>query len=145
LKQTYNQPQKVSAEKVVKGFIVYLQELLKVLYLPSKFRKLKIGLNTADLGKGVTIGYDGFDKYNQEAANYLVLGFIAMLFVMLIVLVAQFNSFYQANIVLSAILLSFGGVFVSLLILDRSFSTVTNRYQLCGSGRYRGEQQYRFN
>ena len=43
---------------------------------------------------------------------------------MLIVLVAQFNSFYQANIVLSAILLSFGGVFVSLLILDRSFSTL---------------------
>ena len=47
-----------------------------------------------------------------------------MLFVMLIVLVTQFNSFYQANIVLSAILLSFGGVFVSLLILGRSFSTL---------------------
>jgi multidrug efflux pump len=93
--------------------------------IPSvQIQKVKNWLNTADLGKGVTIGYDGFDKYNQEAANYLVLGFIAMLFVMLIVLVAQFNSFYQANIVLSAILLSFGGVFVSLLILDRSFSTL---------------------
>ena len=52
------------------------------------------------------------------------MGFITMLFVMLIVLVTQFNSFYQANIVLSAILLSFGGVFVSLLILGRSFSTL---------------------
>jgi multidrug efflux pump len=93
--------------------------------IPSvQIQKVKNWLNTAELGKGVTIGYDGFDKYNQEAANYLVLGFIAMLFVMLIVLVAQFNSFYQANIVLSAILLSFGGVFVSLLILDRSFSTL---------------------
>ena len=93
--------------------------------IPSvQIKKVKDWLETQELGRGVTVGYDGFDKYNKEAADYLVLGFIAMLFVMLIVLVAQFNSFYQANIVLSAILLSFGGVFVSLLILDRSFSTL---------------------
>ncbi len=93
--------------------------------IPSvQIKKVKDWLKTADLGKNVIVGFDGFDKYNQEAAEYLVLGFIGMLFVMLIVLVAQFNSFYQANIVLSAILLSFGGVFISLLVLDRSFSTL---------------------
>ena len=93
--------------------------------IPSaKIKQIKDWLATADLGKGVTVEFDGFDKYNKEAADYLVLGFIGMLFVMLIVLVAQFNSFYQANIVLSAILLSFGGVFISLLVLDRSFSTL---------------------
>ncbi len=93
--------------------------------IPSvQIKKVKEWLKTADLGKNVIVGFDGFDKYNQEAAEYLVLGFIGMLFVMLIVLVAQFNSFYQANIVLSAILLSFGGVFISLLVLDRSFSTL---------------------
>jgi len=93
--------------------------------IPSaKIKQIKDWLATADLGKGVTVEFDGFDKYNKEAADYLVIGFIGMLFVMLIVLVAQFNSFYQANIVLSAILLSFGGVFISLLILDRSFSTL---------------------
>ncbi|MDG1120004.1 MAG: efflux RND transporter permease subunit [SAR86 cluster bacterium] len=93
--------------------------------IPSvQIKKVKDWLKTADLGKDVIVGFDGFDKYNQEAAEYLVLGFIGMLFVMLIVLVAQFNSFYQANIVLSAILLSFGGVFISLLVLDRSFSTL---------------------
>ena len=93
--------------------------------IPSaKIKQIKDWLAITDLGKGVTVAFDGFDKYNKEAADYLVLGFIGMLFVMLIVLVAQFNSFYQANIVLSAILLSFGGVFISLLILDRSFSTL---------------------
>jgi multidrug efflux pump len=93
--------------------------------IPSvQIKKVKDWLATQDLGRGVSVGDDGFDKYNKEAADFLVLGFIAMLFVMLIVLVAQFNSFYQANIVLSAILLSFGGVFVSLLVLDRSFSTL---------------------
>ena len=90
----------------------------------NKIRQIKNWLKVTDLGRGVTVEFDGFDRYNQEAADFLVLGFITMLFVMLIVLVTQFNSFYQANIVLSAILLSFGGVFVSLLILDRSFSTL---------------------
>ena len=93
--------------------------------IPSvQIKKVKDWLDAEDLGRGVTVNFDGFDKYNKEAADFLVLGFITMLFVMLIVLVAQFNSFYQANIVLSAILLSFGGVFISLLILDRSFSTL---------------------
>ena len=89
-----------------------------------KIKQIKNWLEVTDLGKGITVEFDGFDKYNQEATDYLILGFITMLFVMLIVLVTQFNSFYQANIVLSAILLSFGGVFISLLILDRSFSTL---------------------
>ena len=93
--------------------------------IPSaKIKQIKDWIAITDLGKGITVEFDGFDKYNKEAADYLVLGFIGMLFVMLIVLVAQFNSFYQANIVLSAVLLSFGGVFISLLILDRAFSTL---------------------
>ena len=90
----------------------------------DKIKQIKKWVNVTDFGRGITVEFDGFDRYNQEATDFLVLGFITMLFVMLIVLVTQFNSFYQANIVLSAILLSFGGVFISLLILGRSFSTL---------------------
>ena len=90
----------------------------------EKIRQIKRWINETDLGRGVTVEFDGFDRYNKESSDFLIMGFITMLFVMLIVLVTQFNSFYQANIVLSAILLSFGGVFVSLLILGRSFSTL---------------------
>ena len=43
---------------------------------------------------------------------------------MAIILITQFNSFYQSLIILSAILLSFGGVFLALLVLGRSFSTM---------------------
>jgi len=39
-------------------------------------------------------------------------------------MVAQFNSFYQAIVILSAIVLSFGGVFLSLLIFNRPISTM---------------------
>ena len=46
------------------------------------------------------------------------------LFLMMIMMVAQFNSFYQALVILSAIVLSFGGVFLSLLIFNRPISTM---------------------
>jgi multidrug efflux pump len=76
------------------------------------------------LGPGISISYGGFEKYNAEATNYLVNAFLLTLFLMMIMMVAQFNSFYQAIVILSAIVLSFGGVFLSLLIFNRPISTM---------------------
>jgi len=76
------------------------------------------------LGPGISITYGGFEKYNAEATNYLYNAFLLTLFLMMIMMVAQFNSFYQAIVILSAIVLSFGGVFLSLLIFNRPISTM---------------------
>ncbi|MEC7865712.1 MAG: efflux RND transporter permease subunit, partial [Pseudomonadota bacterium] len=103
---------KISAEKE-KGVIV-----------SEKMRQIKEWMSTADLGQGISISYGGFERYNAEATNYLVNAFILTLFLMLIMMVAQFNSFYQAMVILSAIVLSFGGVFLSLLIFNRPISTM---------------------
>ena len=92
--------------------------------ISDKLKQIKNWISTNDLGQGVTVEFGGFDKYNKEAVDYLVSAFIFSLFIMLILLVTQFNSFYQGFVILSAILLSFGGVFIALLILGRSFSTL---------------------
>ena len=103
---------KISAEKE-KGVVV-----------SEKMRQIKEWMSTADLGQGISINYGGFERYNAEATNYLVNAFILTLFLMMIMMVAQFNSFYQALVILSAIVLSFGGVFLSLLIFNRPISTM---------------------
>ena len=103
---------KISAEKE-KGVVV-----------SEKMRQIKEWMSTADLGQGISINYGGFERYNAEATNYLVNAFILTLFLMMIMMVAQFNSFYQAMVILSAIVLSFGGVFLSLLIFNRPISTM---------------------
>ena len=87
-------------------------------------RQIKEWMSTTDLGQGISINYGGFERYNAEATNYLVNAFILTLFLMMIMMVAQFNSFYQALVILSAIVLSFGGVFLSLLIFNRPISTM---------------------
>ena len=107
-KRVYN----ISAEKE-KGVIV-----------SEKMRQIKEWMSTADLGPGISISYGGFEKYNAEATNYLDNAFLLTLFLMMIMMVAQFNSFYQAIVILSAIVLSFGGVFLSLLIFNRPISTM---------------------
>ena len=95
----------ISAEKE-KGVVV-----------SEKIKQIKSWLTETDLGPGISVKFGGFDRYNQEATDFLVTAFFLSLFIMLILLVTQFNSFYQSLIILSAILLSFGGVFLALLVL----------------------------
>ena len=90
----------------------------------EKIRQIKEWLAVTDLGPGITIKYGGFEKYNTEAFTYLVNAFILTLFLMMIMMVTQFNSFYQSIVILSAIALSFGGVFLSLLVFNRPISTM---------------------
>ncbi len=96
----------------------------KGVVVSEKIKQIKNWLAETDLGPGINVKFGGFDRYNQEATNFLVTAFFLSLFIMLILLVTQFNSFYQSMIILSAILLSFGGVFLALLVLGRSFSTM---------------------
>ncbi|MDN3681486.1 efflux RND transporter permease subunit [Vibrio tapetis subsp. quintayensis] len=64
---------------------------------------------------------------NEEQANssaFLQNAFVVALAVMALILVTQFNSFYQAFLILSAVLFSTVGVFAGLLIFQRPFGIV---------------------
>ena len=45
------------------------------------------------------------------------------IFVMLLMLLTQFNSFYQSLLILSAVVMSFVGVLLGLLITNKPFSS----------------------
>ena len=55
---------------------------------------------------------------------YRVAGGLAALFIMAIILVTQFNSFYSAFLILSAVIMSTIGVFIGLLITGQPFGIV---------------------
>ncbi|MEL6467831.1 MAG: hypothetical protein AAFQ58_22945 [Pseudomonadota bacterium] len=54
--------------------------------------------------------------HQAEAMTFLVSAFIAVIFLMLVILVLQFNSFYQAFVMISAIVLSIAGVLLGLVV-----------------------------
>ncbi|MFA9461799.1 efflux RND transporter permease subunit [Thiohalorhabdus sp. Cl-TMA] len=66
----------------------------------------------------------GEDEDRREAAGFLSTAFVTAVFLMTLILVTQFNSLYQAALVLSAIVLSSAGVLLGLLIRGEPFSVV---------------------
>ncbi|MGI9276673.1 MAG: efflux RND transporter permease subunit [Endozoicomonas sp.] len=60
----------------------------------------------------------------QESGSFLVKAFAIALFVMTMILVTQFNSFYQAALIMSAVVLSTGGVFIGLLVSGQPFGII---------------------
>ncbi len=81
-------------------------------------------LEAADLPEGVIFGFAGEAEDQQEAMTFLIGAFIAAVTLMFVILVLQFNSFFQAGIVMSAIIFSVAGVLLGLLVTGRPFGIV---------------------
>ena len=90
----------------------------------SKAKEIKAWLNTADLPRSVRIQFKGEDAEQKQAKSFLIKAFAAALFIMTIILVTQFNSFYSAFLILSAVIMSTAGVFLGLLITGEPFGIV---------------------
>ncbi|WP_151703749.1 efflux RND transporter permease subunit [Nitrincola alkalilacustris] len=76
------------------------------------------------LPAGVRIGIAGEDADQREAAQFLISAFIVAVFLMMLILVIQFNSLYQTMLVLSAVVFSTAGVLLGLLLNGQSFGIV---------------------
>ncbi len=81
-------------------------------------------LNAADLPEGVAFSFAGEAEDQQESMVFLIGAFITAVFLMFVILVTQFNNFFQAFVVMSAIVFSIAGVLLGLLVTGRPFGIV---------------------
>ena len=72
----------------------------------------------------VNVTFKGENQDQREAEEFLSKAFGTALFIMALILIIQFNSFYQTFLILSAIIFSTIGVFIALLITGRPFGIV---------------------
>jgi multidrug efflux pump len=77
-----------------------------------------------DWNPAVRVAFKGEDQDQREAEEFLSRAFGAALFLMAIILVTQFNSFYQALLILTAVLFSTVGVLIGLIVTDQPFGIV---------------------
>jgi multidrug efflux pump len=80
-------------------------------------------LRSADLGNGVTYKFTGMAEETEDVNNFMIAAGIMAVFIMLLMLLTQFNSFYQSFIILTSVTISFVGVLLGLLITGKPFST----------------------
>ncbi|GLX84190.1 acriflavin resistance protein [Thalassotalea loyana] len=92
--------------------------------LIKELPKLKEQFPSLNIDPTVDIVIKGQNEDQQESQDFLVNAFGVALFVMAIILVTQFNSFYQAFLILSAVVFSTVGVFLALMIVQRPFGIV---------------------
>jgi multidrug efflux pump len=92
--------------------------------LSIELPKLQALLPSLGLDPRVTLTIKGQNEQQDESTEFLKSAFLIALFVMAIILVTQFNSFYQAFLILSAVLFSTVGVFLGLLIFQKPFGIV---------------------
>ena len=78
-------------------------------------------LETLKLPDGVTIDFQGQNREENEAEEFLSKAFFIAVGVMFIILLIQFNSFFQTGLILSTVVMSFGGIFWGLALLQAPF------------------------
>jgi len=93
--------------------------------LPSeRLQALQAAFSEAELQPDVRIVVKGEEEDQKETADFLSSAFLFAMFLMLLILVIQFNSFYQSFLVLSAIIFSTAGVLLGLLVTAQPFGIV---------------------
>ncbi|MFC3284823.1 efflux RND transporter permease subunit [Litchfieldella rifensis] len=92
-------------------------------YQPDE--RLQTLVDTFDsLPDGVMLNVAGEQEDQRETMQFLITAFLVALFLMALILVTQFNSLYQATLVLSAIVFSTAGVLIGLLVNGQPFGIV---------------------
>ncbi len=90
----------------------------------QKVREIQAWRKTAGIDPRVTIRFKGEEEEQKRAEAFLGKAFAVALFVMAIILVTQFNSFYSAFLILTAVIMSTIGVFIGLLLTGQPFGIV---------------------
>lgn len=92
--------------------------------LVAELAALEAAIAASGLRDQVDVRFAGEMEDQQEALRFLVLAFVVAVFLMFLVLLTQLNSFFQGQLVLSAIVFSFAGVLLGLVVRQEPFSVV---------------------
>ncbi|NTS77420.1 efflux RND transporter permease subunit [Catenovulum sp. SM1970] len=111
---------KVDSKKV----ITVMADMAPGALLNQELPRMQEVFPSLGIDPSVQIEVKGQNEEEAESSAFLINAFAVALFVMAIILVTQFNSFYQAFLILSAVLFSTVGVFLGLLIAQKPFGIV---------------------
>jgi len=87
-------------------------------------RRLKADVPELGIDPGVSWSFRGSTEDQQDDMDFLSRAMLMALAIMAIILVTQFNSIYQAGLILTAVLFSTGGVLLGHLIMMKPFGVI---------------------
>ncbi|GAB4224159.1 MAG: multidrug efflux RND transporter permease subunit VmeK [Kiloniellaceae bacterium] len=94
------------------------------LLVDDKVQEIRAWLAGQDFNPRLAIEFKGEDEEQKAAQDFLGKAFGVALFLMAIILVTQFNSFYSAFLILTAVVMSTVGVMIGLLVTNQPFGII---------------------
>ena len=102
-----------------------MEYVLGINNFPPSFRGKPIeNLKKFNLDPRIKVQLIGENQDQKEAQDFLSKAFAVALFMMLMILLLQFNSFYSSFLILFSVVMSTTGVFIGLMITGQAFSIV---------------------
>jgi multidrug efflux pump len=90
----------------------------------DKVAEIQAWLAEQELDPAIRVSFKGEDEEQKASQEFLSRAFGVALFLIAIILVTQFDSLYQALLILSAVVFSTVGVMLGLLLTDQPFGIV---------------------
>ncbi|MGR3623781.1 efflux RND transporter permease subunit [Pseudophaeobacter sp.] len=90
----------------------------------ERIATLTTWLETEPLDRAVSWEWTGDQDEQAESGAFLSKAFAGALALMFVILLAQFNSFYNAVLVLLAVVLSTTGVLIGMMVMQQPFSII---------------------
>ncbi|PIE56772.1 MAG: acriflavin resistance protein [Desulfobulbus propionicus] len=81
-------------------------------------------LKDMQLPPGYKVKFTGEFEFQQEAQAFLTKAFMVALLLIFLILVAMFNSVGQPFLIMTSVLLSFGGAFLGLMLFHQPFGII---------------------
>jgi multidrug efflux pump len=113
---------------------IFRQDSKRVMYVRAntakgvlandKVNEIREWLATQSVDPSVQIVFRGANEEEQAVNQFIGVAFTLALMLMGILLVTQFNSFYQAALILSAVIMSTVGVLLGLIVTGYPFSAI---------------------
>jgi multidrug efflux pump len=90
----------------------------------NKVAEIAEWLADTELPSTLRVEFKGASEEQAESLEFVGFAFVMSLLLMFVLLVTQFNSFYQAFLILSAVAMSTAGVLLGLLTFQQTFSAI---------------------
>ncbi len=92
----------------------------------TKVKEIGAWIKQQTWDPSIKFEFKGEDEEQKKSGAFLARAFLVALFIMATILVTQFNSFYSAFLILTAVIMSTIGVMIGLLITGLPFGIVMN-------------------
>lgn len=118
-------PKQQRIERVNGKRVIMIKADVKPGFLADqKIKEIQEKISQENVMHGVSIAFKGQEGDKQETSDFLSKAFFMTIFLIALILVLQFNSFFSVGLVLSAIVLSTIGVMVGLMVTQQPFGIV---------------------